>query len=87
MKLQSKNRNIGGTHAASSVAFSFAQHVKRPTTTIVQTLVNTRPTLGKRSRRKTSSWWNRIKSAVNSALAAKGWTEVPSGGDVEVFCH
>jgi len=28
---------------------------------------------------------DRIKSAVNSALAAKGWTEVPSGGDVEVF--
>jgi len=27
---------------------------------------------------------DRIKSAVNSALAAKGWTEVPSGGDVEV---
>ena len=24
---------------------------------------------------------NRIKSAVNQALAAKGWTEVPSGGD------
>ncbi len=28
---------------------------------------------------------DRIKSAVNSALTAKGWTEVPSGGDVEVF--
>ena len=28
---------------------------------------------------------DRIKSAVNSALSAKGWTEVPSGGDVEVF--
>jgi hypothetical protein len=28
---------------------------------------------------------DRIKSAVNSALVAKGWTEVPSGGDVEVF--
>jgi hypothetical protein len=28
---------------------------------------------------------DRIKSAVNSALAGKGWTEVPSGGDVEVF--
>jgi hypothetical protein len=28
---------------------------------------------------------DRIKSAVSSALAAKGWTEVPSGGDVEVF--
>ena len=28
---------------------------------------------------------DRIKSAVNTALAAKGWTEVPSGGDVEVF--
>src|SRR6202158_4982988 len=27
----------------------------------------------------------RIKSAVNSALAAKGMTEVASGGDVEVF--
>jgi len=26
---------------------------------------------------------DRIKSAVNSALAAKGLTEVPSGGDVE----
>src|SRR5437870_7682548 len=28
---------------------------------------------------------DRIKSAVNSALTAKGWTLVPSGGDVEVF--
>jgi len=28
---------------------------------------------------------DRIKSAVNSALTAKGWMEVPSGGDVEVF--
>src|SRR5713101_7116989 len=28
---------------------------------------------------------DRIKSAVNNALTAKGWTEVPSGGDVEVF--
>src|SRR3982074_1206058 len=28
---------------------------------------------------------DRIKSAVNSALTAKGWTEVPTGGDVEVF--
>src|ERR1700736_5302633 len=28
---------------------------------------------------------DRIKSAANSALSAKGWTEVPSGGDVEVF--
>src|SRR5438105_12900658 len=28
---------------------------------------------------------DRIKTAVNSALAAKGWTEVPSGGEVEVF--
>jgi Domain of unknown function (DUF4136) len=30
-------------------------------------------------------WVDRIKSAVNSALAAKGWTEVPSGGDVSVL--
>ena len=27
---------------------------------------------------------NRIKSAVNAALAAKGWTQVDSGGDVSV---
>ena len=27
---------------------------------------------------------DRIKSAVNAALTAKGWTEVPSGGDVAV---
>ena len=27
---------------------------------------------------------DRIKAAVNSTLAAKGWTLVPSGGDVEV---
>jgi hypothetical protein len=28
---------------------------------------------------------DRIKDAVNSTLAAKGWTLVPSGGDVEAF--
>jgi len=28
---------------------------------------------------------DRIKGAVNSALVAKGLTEVPSGGDVEAF--
>ena len=28
---------------------------------------------------------DRIKSAVNGALAANGWTLVSSGGDVEVF--
>jgi hypothetical protein len=29
-------------------------------------------------------WVDRIKAAVNSALSAKGWTEVPSGGNVSV---
>jgi len=33
---------------------------------------------------KNPLWVDRIKSAVSSALAAKGMTEVPSGGDVEV---
>ena len=43
---------------------------------------------------KTSSWEqvktkdaldiDRIKSAVNAALAAKGWTQVDSGGDVSI---
>jgi hypothetical protein len=29
-----------------------------------------------------SLWDERVKAAVNSDLAAKGWTLVPSGGDV-----
>jgi hypothetical protein len=29
-------------------------------------------------------WVERIKAAVNSALAAKGWTQVESGGDVSI---
>ena len=29
-------------------------------------------------------WVDRIENAVNANLAAKGWTEVPSGGDVAV---
>src|ERR1700682_5056239 len=29
-------------------------------------------------------WVDRIKGAVNSALAAKGWTQVPSGGNVAI---
>jgi uncharacterized protein DUF4136 len=31
-----------------------------------------------------SIWDDRVKDAVNSALAAKGLTEVPSGGDIAV---
>ena len=30
-------------------------------------------------------WVDRIKAAVSSALAAKGWTEVESGGDVSIM--
>jgi len=30
-------------------------------------------------------WVDRIKAAVNSALAAKGWAEVESGGDVSIM--
>lgn len=29
-------------------------------------------------------WVNRIKAAANAALAAKGWTEVESGGDISI---
>jgi len=31
-----------------------------------------------------SLWQNRITQAVDSALAAKGWSKVPSGGDAAV---
>src|SRR5579871_3867770 len=34
--------------------------------------------------RANSLWQDRIKQAVDSALAAKGWHEVPSGGDAAV---
>ena len=30
-------------------------------------------------------WVDRIKAAVGSALAAKGWTEVESGGDISIM--
>lgn len=30
-------------------------------------------------------WVNRIKAAVNSALVAKGWTQVQSGGSVSIM--
>ncbi len=36
-------------------------------------------------RTKDPLWVDRIKSAVNSALSAKGWTEVKSGGDVSIM--
>ena len=29
-------------------------------------------------------WVDRIKAAVNAALAAKGWTQVESGGDISI---
>ena len=29
-------------------------------------------------------WVDRIKGAVDAALAAKGWTQVPSGGDISI---
>src|ERR1700732_5192160 len=29
-------------------------------------------------------WVDRIKEAVNTALAAKGWTQAPSGGNVSI---
>jgi len=83
MKLQSKIATSMGLMLLLACV-SFAQHVK--------TDYDHSANFGQY---KTYSWEkvktkdqllvDRIKSAVNSALAAKGWTEVPSGGDVEVF--
>ena len=83
MKLQSRIANsVGLVLLLASV--SFAQHVK--------TDYDHNENFGQY---KTYSWEkvqtkdpllvDRIKDAVNSALTAKGWTLVPSGGDVEVF--
>ena len=30
-------------------------------------------------------WVDRIKAAVDAALAAKGWTQVESGGDISII--
>jgi Domain of unknown function (DUF4136) len=83
MKLQSKIATSGGLMLLLACV-SFAQHVK--------TDYDHNTNFGQY---KTYSWKtvqtkdpllvDRIKSAVNGALAAKGWTEVPSSGDVEVF--
>jgi hypothetical protein len=83
MKLLSKTAASIGLALILATA-SFAQHVK--------TDYDHSANFGQY---KTYSWEkvqtkdpllvDRIKSAVNSALAAKGWTEVPSGGEVEVF--
>src|SRR3984893_4039830 len=74
--------SVGLTLVLATV--SFAQHVK--------TDYDHSADFG---RYKTYSWEkiqtkdpllvDRIKDAVNSALAAKGWTLVPSGGDGEGF--
>src|ERR1700675_182459 len=74
--------SLGLTLALAGV--SFAQHVK--------TDYDHNANFGQY---KTYSWEkvqtkdpllvDRIKSAVNTALVANGWTEVPSGGEVEVF--
>jgi len=37
-----------------------------------------------RSKASNSLWEDRIMGAVDSQLAAKGWTKVPSGGDASV---
>jgi hypothetical protein len=83
MKLQSKIATSAGLMLLLACV-SFAQHVK--------TDYDHNANFGQY---KTYSWKtvqtkdpllvDRIKSAVNGALAAKGWTEVPSSGDVEVF--
>ena len=83
MKLQSKIATSVGLMLLLACV-SFAQHVK--------TDYDHSANFGQY---KTYSWKkvqtkdqllvDRVKSAVNRALAAKGWTEVPSGGDIEVF--
>ena len=46
---------------------------------------STKPTPGRRSTPKTICGPNRIKAAVNPALAAKGWTQVESGVNVSIM--
>jgi len=53
--------------------------------TVPRTSTNTKRIPGKTFIRKTHCGSNRIKAAVNSALAAKGWTQVESGGNVSIM--
>ena len=85
MKLQSKIATSLGLMLLLACV-SFAQHVK--------TDYDHSANFGQY---KTYSWEkvqtkdqllvDRIKSAVDSALAAKGWTELPSGGRCRGLCH
>ncbi len=59
--------------------------MSRPTTITAQTLHSTEPTLENTLKTKDPLFIDRIKSAVNTALAVKGWTQVDSGGDVSII--
>ena len=74
--------SIGLTLALASV--SFAQHVKTDYDHSAN-FVQYKTYSWEKVQTKDPLLVDRIKSAVNSALTAKGWTEVSSGGDVEVF--
>src|SRR6266404_2615188 len=83
MKLQSKIATSLGLMLLLACV-SFAQHVKTDydhSANFGQYKTYT----WKKVQTKDPLLVDRIKSAVNSALTAKGWTEVPSGGDAEVF--
>ena len=62
---------------------AFAQHGSKPILITAKISLNTKPIRGRKSSLRIL-WDARIKSAVDAQLAAKGWTQVDSGGDVAV---
>ena len=65
------------------LASAFAQHVK--TDFDHHANFSQYKTYSWQEIKPTNSLWDaRIKSAVDAQLTAKGWTEVPSGGDVSI---
>jgi hypothetical protein len=82
MKLQRKIFASVGIALLFATA-SFAQHVK--TDYDRNASFNQYKTFSwEKVQTQDALWVDRIKAAVNSALAAKGWTAVESGGDIAI---
>jgi hypothetical protein len=75
---------LGSLFFLATLGTAFAQHVK--TDFDHHANFSQYKTYSWQEIRPSNSLWDaRIKSAVDAQLAAKGWTQVPSGGDVAII--
>ena len=77
--------NVGGVKSFVSVTIRVGEADDQLKEITALPAALTRPTLGARSRHRILSGMTALKEAVNRELAKKGWTEVPSDGDVPIM--